>query len=347
VIRVYGQSRGWHSFAVVSRGMSRGFEANEALAGFYPTDAFVGEDDQIPGGGSAPVAVLCGRPDALHVLGTAGVHKRKYLVLAPNSTWVPQALLRQCERDDIGLISPSEWGRGIIESALVDYHMSVPDVCVVPHGILPGFMGGPDPEGPFKIIHFATSSLARKGTFELIRAFQRWRWRKDAKLSLFVAPAHIPRVSIELADETVDVFPSLNAEPDGISLVYRQAHVIACPSRSEGFGLIPLEARACGVPVLMTDCSGHLEHMPLEAVTTGMADGVVRIRTGPMTELSNECGGKARTVDEDSIIEALDLAYSRWEELRQGAILQAMAVRRKWDWAVVTRQFVERAATWT
>jgi glycosyltransferase involved in cell wall biosynthesis len=45
------------------------------------------------------------------------------------------------------------------------------------------------------------------------------------------------------------------ATPAEIADLYRGARVLLCPSRYEGFGLPPLEAMACGTPVVVTDTS--------------------------------------------------------------------------------------------
>jgi glycosyltransferase involved in cell wall biosynthesis len=46
------------------------------------------------------------------------------------------------------------------------------------------------------------------------------------------------------------------ADDEELARYYRRADVFALPSLQEGFGLPPLEAMACGVPVVTTDCGG-------------------------------------------------------------------------------------------
>ncbi|MFS3135955.1 MSMEG_0565 family glycosyltransferase [Gluconacetobacter sacchari] len=43
--------------------------------------------------------------------------------------------------------------------------------------------------------------------------------------------------------------------------LYRQASVLAYPSRSEGFGLCPIEALACGTPIIVPDAAPFSEHL--------------------------------------------------------------------------------------
>jgi D-inositol-3-phosphate glycosyltransferase len=72
----------------------------------------------------------------------------------------------------------------------------------------------------------------------------------------------------ELAERAgvADRFVMLGGVPsDWMPRLLRSADVVLCPARYEPFGIVPLEAMACGVPVVATAVGGHLD---------SVADGV-------------------------------------------------------------------------
>jgi D-inositol-3-phosphate glycosyltransferase len=68
-------------------------------------------------------------------------------------------------------------------------------------------------------------------------------------------PAELRRLASELGvAEAVSLEPAV--DQDALADVYRDADVLVAPSRSETFGLVALEAQACGLPVVAADVPG-------------------------------------------------------------------------------------------
>ena len=68
-----------------------------------------------------------------------------------------------------------------------------------------------------------------------------------------VARAEARRPRLGLADRVVFVPPQRH---EMLSTYYRAADVCLVPSRSESFGLVALEAAACGTPVVASAWAG-------------------------------------------------------------------------------------------
>ncbi|NJN16454.1 MAG: glycosyltransferase family 4 protein [Oscillochloris sp.] len=113
-----------------------------------------------------------------------------------------------------------------------------------------------------KFIYYVGGLDARKNVATLVRAFGLLRSR-GSQITLAIAGRALGRNS--------QLFPDLDAQiaelgldgtvrridvplEDG-PLLYRACTIFAFPSRYEGFGLPPLEAMACGAPVVVSDAS--------------------------------------------------------------------------------------------
>ncbi|WP_406436146.1 glycosyltransferase [Streptomyces sp. NBC_00631] len=129
---------------------------------------------------------------------------------------------------------------------------------VVPNGIDTGhFTPGERPAGAPLVV--CVGRLCRqKGQDVLLRAWPEVLRRvPDARLALVgdgpdeAALRRLAPTSVEFAGAVADVRPW-----------YRAADLVVLPSRWEGMALAPLEALACGRPVLVTDVDGARESLP-------------------------------------------------------------------------------------
>lgn len=312
--------------------VTAGFEAALRDAGCL--DGLVtltfGPDEDVPGGATAPVGIFTGPLNRLTVMRRNAQHEERLVMVAVNSTAVPPQLIDDLHRHATGLLAPSRWNAEVLRS------LTELPVMVVPHGVLPVLHAcGPQPcveafdEGYFVVLHFSTTTGRRKGTRELAEAWCAVRHDLPVRSRLVLildGHANLTLRDLDRPGQDVFVAPRTNLAPEAQPYLFSRAHVVAQPSRGEGFGLLPLEARACGCPVLMTACTGHHEHV-------GTAeDGVVVVPTGDLEAIDDGPGALAPSLRVEDVAESLLIAARDWRELKARAMARAAAFKEKWTW---------------
>jgi len=324
------------SFRTVSLGMKEGLEELGLLAGFVQGESTEFELEEP--GATAPVAIVVGDPMRVLQTHVHGLHTKTWLLLAPNSNGIPPKLRDELLGDVFspskqkrvpvvdGLLAPSTWAQQVLQRDFPDK-----PVVLCPHGILSDFRFRPlwserrAADKKFTGLHVTSSRLSRKGTTELVEAWM--RMDDKSELHILANPQHralIGRMVQEKgAEKRVFVFPGQYEQ----SVYVRSLHiysVVVQPSRAEGFGLVPLEARACGVPAVMTDNTGHLDQFD--------AGCCERVESGLDASSDDYWGATAPKVSVDAIHEALLRARGRMPTLVENAIKFARDPS-EWSWA--------------
>lgn len=337
LVRVYGPTQQHDSWCRVALGMHAGLRACGRSAGVYAMEETLsGLDDGMPFGWDADVGVYVGPPGMSHVLTARGVHRRRLVMIAANSSWLPRRIMRKVGEMATELVAPSEWAASVLRS-----HSELP-VTVWRHGVAPEFRpdsGLPRQPGPWRVLHLSSTTKQRKSTNALCEAWTAARdcgaIPKGAQLDLVLSGGLAGG-----ADQAGPVYgmrflPRLNMTTAGAAALYRSYDLVCQPSRAEGFGLVPLEARATGVPVCLTLCTGHREH------TRRDDPGVVVTEHGQDTEIDDGPGATAPAVSVDAIADALSWAYEHREGLRADALAAAAEVGQRWSWRSVCQQWLD------
>lgn len=155
--------------------------------------------------------------------------------------------------------------------ALIDHYKTPPEkITVIPCGIAPYFKRITDPvllgatQHKFELTHPLVLSVGtlepRKNHLGLIKAFNELRQNKEKPPQLVIAGG-----KGWLYEETLQVVEELKLENSvrfigrvsdlELITLYSLADVFAFPSFFEGFGIPPLEALACGAPVVTSNTS--------------------------------------------------------------------------------------------
>ncbi len=178
-------------------------------------------------------------------------------------------------------------------------HLGIPEekISVVYHGLDHGLyrpVSGPRPV-PYPYILYVGAEHPRKNLHTLLRAFR--RLKRDGRFRelklVKIGKAGDPEA--EFRRPTLDEIGRLRLERDVVfagfvpqermPLYYSHAECLAFPSLYEGFGLPPLEAMACGCPVVSSNASAIPEVVGDAAVTldplddAALADALGRVLT--------------------------------------------------------------------
>ena len=170
---------------------------------------------------------------------------------------------------------------------------------------------------PERIILFVGTIEPRKNVVRLIEAYSRLR---DGQVKLVIGGAkgwlyEEVFARVEELDLTGDVLFPGYIPPDELPLWYNAAELFVYPSLYEGFGLPPLEAMACGTPVLTSNVSS-------------------------LPEVVGEAGLTVDPMDSEGLAEAMN------QVLGDGALRQSMRERGlaragRFSWARAARETIE------
>ncbi|MCV7152497.1 glycosyltransferase family 4 protein [Mycolicibacterium pyrenivorans] len=155
-----------------------------------------------------------------------------------------------------------------------------------PQGVLVAAVGRIDPEKGLHTLVGALAELRRRGT--------------DAHLALVGAPSKDDGSYLEellaLADELIPGAFRILPPVEDVAAVLRAVDVLACPSVEEPFGLIILEAQACGVPVVVSASGGPLDFITDHSTGMLVRPGDPHAAASAVEELINDPALRERIV---------------------------------------------------
>jgi glycosyltransferase involved in cell wall biosynthesis len=206
------------------------------------------------------------------------------LAIYRNSRWFPPnqplstrlVVPRSILRADVVIAVSENTARDIAELFDMDRNR----IEVVPHGISPRFrpMGADELAGararlglPDRFILFVGTIEPRKNLETLLDGWAMMRDRPD----LVVVGSwgwRYEAIRDKMARLGQRLHHRESVDPDELPAIYNLARVLAHPAWYEGFGLPPLEAMACGTPVVVSDTSSLPEVVQDAGITVPAGD---------------------------------------------------------------------------
>lgn len=251
----------------------------------------------------------------------------------------------QARGNGVRIVTPSDWSK----MGFLDYGFAESDIDVLPHGVDPGIFRPADPAGrarlrtmlgfaPDDVVLLSLGSMSKnKGVDLLLRAYavlkrrypqlrlalkdsaDLYGWQGQGILRGLMAGPHAGDFT-EAALRGI-AFISRNLTVRQMQALYVAADCYVSPYRAEGFNMPPLEAAACGVPIIVT--------------RGGSTDSYFDPRLGYSVESRVVAEGRRRTLepDFDALLHSIETAITQPGAV--GGAAGSALVHERYSWQAI------------
>jgi len=188
----------------------------------------------------------------------------------------------------------------------------------------------------------------RKGTDLLIKAFnEEFNLEEPVKLVLKIGTFWDPQkpefymagIKHLTGEENKNIlFNSEYATEADLAEYYQKSSVFVAPTRGEAFGLTILNAKACGMPVIVTKDrnSGHMDFCDDDSTLFIDSDGVEQ--ADPRFYCEGNMWAKPNL---ESLKKQMRYAFENYQYLKEIAVAHSEIIREKYTWKKTAEKLVE------
>ncbi len=218
--------------------------------------------------------------------------------------------------------APSQWSKGVFRRSGVTR-----PIIVAGYGVMPDVFNWVERDfnsKPFTFLAWGGRVFDRKNVMTTIKVFGELNL-PNSRLVVKLATGQLKNIR---SDRDIRIY--YGELPDWeLAMFLYHPHCLVYPASAEAFGLMPLEAMACGLPVILTDYSGMREYMTSETCIP------LKVKKMVDAGLTNKMfGSEARWAepDEDDLAEKMVWAYENREKLKEIGRRASEYVLSNWTW---------------
>ena len=128
-----------------------------------------------------------------------------------------------------------------------------------------------------------------------------------------------------------------NISTDDLVSLYHKCHCMIYPTMGEGFGLIPFESIATGLPTIVTNLTGCADFanygIPLEAEL---------IKADWQDHLYDCDTGEWASPDFEQLLQLMEHVVNEYDDFKKYAVKSARIIHSEWSWASVADKILQR-----
>ncbi len=237
---------------------------------------------------------------------------------------LPDSWVRILNRAGI-IWAPSQWSKNVFKRSGVTR-----PIFVAGYGVLPDIFNWVDrdfDEGPFTFLAWGGRVFDRKNAAVTLKVFGQLNL-PNSRLVIKLATGQIKDIK---TNRNVHVYYG-NLPDWELAMFLVPAHCLVYPTSAEAFGLMPLEAMACGLPVILTDYSGMRDYMTPDTCIPLKVKKIVN------AGLTNKMFGSEAywaEPDEADLAEKMIWAYENRGKIKEIGRCASEYVLANWKWSDV------------
>lgn len=217
------------------------------------------------------------------------------------------------------------------------------NIHVIPHGVTDEWtIFERELTGKFNFIHVGGDSK-RKNAQMVVDAFLEL-FDGNLDFQLILKYNNYCHAEIYLNNSLVPAInhPQIIGIPDIFDIedlvrLYHKCHCMIYPTSGEGFGLIPLEAMATGLPTILTNATGCTDYAHL-----GIPISATMIKADWNDHVYNTDTGLWAAPDFDEILTTMETVVNEYDIVADSAVKSARIVHAEWSWPAVADKILAR-----
>ena len=217
------------------------------------------------------------------------------------------------------------------------------NIHVIPHGISDDFkIVERELTSTFNFLHIGGDAKRKNAQMAVDAFLELYEGNKDFRLILKYDKFCLAETYINGRLLPASLHPQIVAIPESLGLddlvtLYHKSHCLIYPTMGEGFGMIPFEAIATGLPTIVTNLTGCADFAHYAIPLSANLDKAIwnDQHYGADT-------GEWASPDFDELVDLMENVVNEYDDVKKFFVKSARILHSEWSWDSTAAKILER-----
>jgi glycosyltransferase involved in cell wall biosynthesis len=235
------------------------------------------------------------------------------------------------------------WTTSNFVKNVYEEHKVNANIYVIPHGVSEDFkIIERELTSTFNFLHIGGDSKRKNAQMAVDAFLELYDGNNDFRLILKYNKFCMAEVYLNNRLVPASLHPQIVAIPENLStedliMLYHKAHCLIYPTMGEGFGMIPFEAIATGLPTIVTNLTGCADF----AQYAMALDADLNKATWNDQLYASDTGDWA-SPDFEHLLELMENVVSEYEDVKKFFVKSARILHSEWSWDSTAAKILKR-----